>query len=941
MNRRLKDVLEGSEDNYIYSFVEVRPETTIKALEYRLEELYLAGVQTVVFEYSQGLGNGFAGFTDHWFELLGAAIVRMKAYGMTFFIQDASPFPTGAANGWYKKAKYRQYRKLYLAEGHMDVCGPRKQCCFLADDFLNDKIYELIPNPGLEREDVLQYVIAMEKNDDGSLRPGTAVDLTASVSDGMLLWDVPEGEYRLFFIFTTRNGGNPDYMNLLDTRSVRVLIDSVYETHYNQIGDEAGKTWLGFFYDEPELGNIAGHDFHAVLGETFMALPWTKQLSGFLAQIFGEAYPGVLPLLWYGGENDGFVHKVRYEYMNAVTRLVETNYSRQMYQWCQDHGLMYIGHVLEDENSHGRLGCGCGHFFRVERHQDMAGVDVISQQLIPGADSSNAVNGCSWVADGEFYHYGLAKLASSNAHFNPVMNDRSFCEILALYGMTAGPKLRKYVVDHMVAAGINHFIVMQGSFPDNPHFPFGGEMYSPYYIMLHNYTNRLCHLMSGGRRRIPAAILYHAEAEWGGSAMLFQKAARVLAQNQLDYDIVPCDFLMDGIAKDGCLNIHGVIFRLLIVPYAQRLPAMVMEKLERLSDSGIRLWFLDGYPADYSDYGMSMPDTENVDPERSVQSEVYEKQSQHPGTLVPLSSLEGRLRENPQLFDLYVVERSPQLRYCLTSHKDMECLMLHNEGAYLPLSAQLILPSGWTQAENVRRVDLINQRLERLTDSLGTGHDGRLYYLAKLGQWESEILAYAQHWDSVDGIDSAKEIDCAGEPDCDGRIADCSRADSCSGTDVRYLWEQVITTQWQLSFKPYLSAQKYEDKVLKALVDLAGLKEYRKFSGEIIYRTEFRSEELQSFDRARLYLGQVYESVTVLLNGRIIGRAFAEPYVFTIPAGYFASVNRLEVRVQNSMARGINDGFIKSSKYMPLEPSGLLGPVRLIYENGGNVDELQ
>ena len=51
------------------------------------------------------------------------------------------------------------------------------------------------------------------------------------------------------------------------------------------------------------------------------------------------------------------------------------------------------------------------------------------------------------------------------------------------------------------------------------------------------YANRICHLLNNGIHVAPAAILYHAEAEWSGEYMYFQKPAKVLAQNAIDYDI--------------------------------------------------------------------------------------------------------------------------------------------------------------------------------------------------------------------------------------------------------------------------------------------------------------------------------------------------------------------------------------------------------------------
>lgn len=43
------------------------------------------------------------------------------------------------------------------------------------------------------------------------------IDLTDKVHDGNLYWDVPEGKWRIFIRYITRNdGGNPDYINIID-----------------------------------------------------------------------------------------------------------------------------------------------------------------------------------------------------------------------------------------------------------------------------------------------------------------------------------------------------------------------------------------------------------------------------------------------------------------------------------------------------------------------------------------------------------------------------------------------------------------------------------------------------------------------------------------------------------------------------------------------------
>ena len=73
--------------------------------------------------------------------------------------------------------------------------------------------------------------------------------------------------WRIFVFYNTRNsGGRPHYINMIDKDSVRVLIDTVYEPHYEHYKDDFGKTFAGFFSDEPSFGNTLGYDFNESIG---------------------------------------------------------------------------------------------------------------------------------------------------------------------------------------------------------------------------------------------------------------------------------------------------------------------------------------------------------------------------------------------------------------------------------------------------------------------------------------------------------------------------------------------------------------------------------------------------------------------------------------------------------------------------------------------------
>jgi hypothetical protein len=128
---------------------------------------------------------------------------------------------------------------------------------------------------------------------------------------------------------------------------------------------------------------------------------------------------------------------------------------------------------------------------------------------------------------------------------------------------------------------VNHYVPHAFSpkeYPDPdcpPHFyAHGNNPQYRHFGKLMEYTNRVVKLVSGGRRLVQAAILYHAEAEWsGGSYMLSQKPARVLMDNQIDFDVIPADVFTEieiyKTITEGVFRVNKQAYQLLIIPQAQ------------------------------------------------------------------------------------------------------------------------------------------------------------------------------------------------------------------------------------------------------------------------------------------------------------------------------------------------------------------------------------
>lgn len=254
-----------------------------------------------------------------------------------------------------------------------------------------------------------------------------------------------------------------------------------------------------------------------------MVLPWTEEVLVRLAERLTEEFleseeeiVRYLPLLFFGESAEA--HAMRYAYMDAVSELWSENFDGMIADWCHRHNVRHIGHTIEDNNAVARLGYGAGHYFRALAHADMAGIDVVMQQLMPGYDKGlfRAFHKPGW--DAEFFTYVLGKIGSSLAHIDPAKHGACMAEVFGAYGWEEGLPLMKYLADYMLVRGVNYFVPHAFSpkaFPDGdcpPHlYAHGMNPQYPELKVLMDYMNRLAALLSGGTYAAPVALYFNAE----------------------------------------------------------------------------------------------------------------------------------------------------------------------------------------------------------------------------------------------------------------------------------------------------------------------------------------------------------------------------------------------------------------------------------------------
>lgn len=609
MNSKIEKLLKNQGENYILPFFWQHGEDE-KVLREYMKVIDESNVKAVCVESRPH--PDYCG--PKWWEDMDVILDEARKRGMKVWILDDSHFPTGFANGAMSQQPDEKCRqslccRIYDCTGGDELHLEKKEL-FHPDEFKPSQIELHIgeKNPRVFQDDRLMELFAVPRDKDGDLRFDERIALKEQIRGDELRWTIPEGQWRVYALHLSRNMGyHRNYINMMDKDSCKVLLDAVYEPHYAKYKEDFGKTIAGFFSDEPELGN--GHLYAQgnVFG-TDTDYPWSMELEECLKKSLGEDFAAKLALLWEEGVSSEEKAKVRYAYMDAVTSLVQQDFSIQIGEWCRAHGVKYIGHLIEDNNQHGRTGSSLGHFYRGLGGQDMAGIDDIGGQVLPQGEDLDYNNGPFATRLGEFYHYMLGKLGSSAAAIEPLKNGDSMCEIFGAYGWSAGVRLEKYLVDHFLVRGINHFVPHAFSpkeFPDPdcpPHFyAHGNNPQYRHFGSLMAYTNRVCELISGGKHIAPAAVLYHGEGEWTGKCMFSHRVGHVLSDAQIEYDYIPQDVFayperFGTVLEKGLLKVNTQEYRAVIVPMMEYVTRAFGEYVCKMLLAGIPVLFVDARP---------------------------------------------------------------------------------------------------------------------------------------------------------------------------------------------------------------------------------------------------------------------------------------------------------------------------------------------------------
>ncbi|HEU5339893.1 glycosyl hydrolase [Edaphobacter sp.] len=499
-----------------------------------------------------GYGMPFAYLSPEYFKFFRTFLEEAKKRDMRVWIVDDAGYPSGFAGGKFTSEKPNlRMQALEVAQTIPVAAG------------------ETIDKP-VDPAAVAVTAVNLDNNTTASI----------PVTNNAIAWTAPQGHWQIMVIehqfrtSPTRSDTNPRRVkdaeqsleDYLDPAATMQFLAFTHEQYKKYVGDEFGKTIMGFRGDEPDY-SIRG-------------LPWTPKFFSTFEQIKGY---DIRPYLasFFLPKLTARQQRAKADYYDVFSQMFRDGFFKVQGDWCAANHLEYQVH-LNHEEMEMALTRSEGDFFRDMRYVQVPGIDAIWHQIDPDTISD------------------YPRLASSVSHVYG--KPRAFTESFAAYRPTPTLDQARYILNEQFVRGINLVEAMYFPATSRGVRPPPAFMADPGFPALMQYTQRISYLMSMGRPAASVALYLPSSSMWMGdkdSDEAFVSTERMLSERQIDFDIVSEDALASGlIASHGIFTtLSGNSYRTVILPNTSLLSEAALDRLHTFVKGGGRVLFLGHPPA--------------------------------------------------------------------------------------------------------------------------------------------------------------------------------------------------------------------------------------------------------------------------------------------------------------------------------------------------------
>ena len=651
-----------------------------------LDRIKTMGFKGVMIEAGYDMTAKY--LSPEWFELVKSAVSEAKKRKMIVWIEDEGKYPSGFAGG-----KFSKERPDLKMQG------------LVVTERINVKAGEIVSRK-------LPYYALSAAAFNSDNKTSIIIDITS----GEINWQVPEGNWQIFiagFRFrssATRSVNNPargkdttaslmDYLNPMATRQ---FLEWTHEQYKKYIGDEFGKTFMGFMGDEPD----------------FAYTPWTPKMPDEFKSRKGYDVRPYLTSFFVPAVTEE-IKRIRADYWDVWSDLFRDNFFKVQADWCRENNIEYIVH-LNHEDQIPVLIKSSGDFFRNMRHVGVPGVDAIWSQI--------------WMDHVADY----PKLASSAAHLYG--RPRAFTESFAAYTYRPTVPQAKWVLDYQLVRGINsvQIMFMSASTRRSPavnaavkpalkpvtETPRRSSFFqSDTFPQVAEYINRATYLLSQGRPAAQTGLYFPTLSMWYGdndSNASLLDISRQLTEHQLDFDFIDEQALNSVLKTEygTFINASNQAYKTIIIPSISLISGNSLEKLRRFADSGGKVICL-GKPSVLAAYDNFLNASEYND---------FSWASCEQSGKLTQSILESLPEPD------FKIDRSiPEIKYLHRKWKDADLFFIFNEGKQMQTFDAVLISSGKTE--------IWDPFTGAITPLKEVSQDkGKLKVVITLDAWETKFL---------------------------------------------------------------------------------------------------------------------------------------------------------------------------------------------------------
>jgi hypothetical protein len=523
---------------------------TAEVINRDLDAFRVAGIRVVTIEAGYGMGTPY--LSAGWFETIKLAVEQARRRGMRVWLVDEGKYPSGFAGGRFSAERPDLRMQALVVAERVEVAAG-----------------ETLARP-LPAETLGALAVNQADNSSQSI----------SVGAGQLHWTAPAGRWQLLIIThefqsaPTRAANNPtrgkdtsnsleDYLNPIATRQ---FIAWTHEEYKKRVGDEFGKTVLGFRGDEPDF-SIKG-------------IPWTPAIFDEFARRKGyDVRPFVVA--FFAPKPTEEQQRAEADYWDVWSDLFRDGFFRPLGDWCAANGLEYLVH-LNHEDQMMALVRSEGDFFKDMRFVQVPGIDTIWNQIWPGK-----------VTD-------FPKYASSAAHV--FGRPRAFSESFAAYRTPPTIEQARWVMNQQYVRGINLQEIMFVPASSGGQSGLRGWMEDEGFPSAVAYVNRATYLLAQGRPAAKIAVYYPTLSMWLGDARADAGVLALMQQlleHQRDFDFINEEAFATALASEpGALrNLSGQRYRAVIVPPLVAISRLALDRLQDFAKNGGRVIFFGAGPS--------------------------------------------------------------------------------------------------------------------------------------------------------------------------------------------------------------------------------------------------------------------------------------------------------------------------------------------------------